>query len=369
MSLTRHSEVADRADFSIIRYALCWEDADILLEALDVQPGETCLSIASAGDNTLSLLTRDPSRVIAIDLSPAQLACLELRVAAYQTLSHDELLELLGVRRSDRRSRLYQRIKRAMSERSRAFWDRRPDDIDRGAGAAGRFENYLRIFRHYVLPLIHSERRRAALFTPRGAKARRDFYASEWDSLRWRWLMTLFCSRAVSSRLARDPSFYRYVEGSVGARVLERARYALTELDPSQNPYLQWIVLGTYQSALPHALRPEHFETIRGNLDRLELRASSLEAFLAEAPRDSIDRFNLSDVFEYMSEPETATLLGKAACAGRAGGRLAYWNMFVPRRSPDAMRDRLRPLVPLADRLHRGDKAFFYSAFVVEEIL
>ena len=51
-----HSEVADRTDFSIVRYAQVWEDADVLLEALDVQPGDTCLSIASAGDNTLALL-------------------------------------------------------------------------------------------------------------------------------------------------------------------------------------------------------------------------------------------------------------------------------------------------------------------------
>src|SRR3954465_10372273 len=90
------SEVEARADFSGLRYAQCWEDADVLLDALDVRPGDVCLSIASAGDNTLALLTRDPARVVAVDLSPAQLACLELRVAAYRALGHAELLELLG---------------------------------------------------------------------------------------------------------------------------------------------------------------------------------------------------------------------------------------------------------------------------------
>ena len=45
------SEIVTRADFSAIRYAQCWEDADILLEALDVRPGKVCLSIASSGDN------------------------------------------------------------------------------------------------------------------------------------------------------------------------------------------------------------------------------------------------------------------------------------------------------------------------------
>lgn len=86
------SEAANRADFSGIRYAQCWEDADILLEALQPGPGKRCLSIASAGDNTLALLSCDPESVLAIDLSPAQLHCLELRVAAYRTLQHQELL-------------------------------------------------------------------------------------------------------------------------------------------------------------------------------------------------------------------------------------------------------------------------------------
>jgi len=81
------TEIATKADFSTLRYAQCWEDADILLEALNVQAGAVCISIASAGDNTLSLLTQNPGRVIALDLSPTQLACLELRVAAYLALN------------------------------------------------------------------------------------------------------------------------------------------------------------------------------------------------------------------------------------------------------------------------------------------
>jgi hypothetical protein len=33
------------------------------------------------------------------------------------------------------------------------------------------------------------------------------------------------------------------------------------------------------------------------------------------------------------------------------------------------MADQLRPMTDLADRLHRQDKAFFYSRLVVEEIV
>ena len=39
-------------NFQFIRYANCWEDADILSEALDVAENKKFLSIASAGDNS-----------------------------------------------------------------------------------------------------------------------------------------------------------------------------------------------------------------------------------------------------------------------------------------------------------------------------
>src|SRR5262245_24648008 len=132
------SEVAGKADFSGIRYAQCWEDADILVEGLDVRPGDVCLSIASAGDNSLALLTRSPARVIALDLSPAQLACLELRVAAYRELSHPELLELIGSTPSKGRESLYRRCRPLLSPKARAFWDAHPDEVAGGIGGAGQ---------------------------------------------------------------------------------------------------------------------------------------------------------------------------------------------------------------------------------------
>ena len=49
--------ILERTGVSVVRYAQVWEDADVLLAGLDVRPGDACVSIASAGDNTLALLT------------------------------------------------------------------------------------------------------------------------------------------------------------------------------------------------------------------------------------------------------------------------------------------------------------------------
>src|ERR1700722_6408986 len=97
------SAIADKARFDQIRYAQLWEDADVLLLGLSSAPGATLVSICSAGDNALAMLTLDPERVVVVDLSPAQIASLRLRMAMYRGWSHAEFLELLGSRRSAQR--------------------------------------------------------------------------------------------------------------------------------------------------------------------------------------------------------------------------------------------------------------------------
>jgi S-adenosylmethionine-diacylglycerol 3-amino-3-carboxypropyl transferase len=82
------SQIAGKARFDAIRYAQLWEDADVLTAALEHRPGATLVSICSAGDNALAMLTLDPARVVVVDLSPAQIACLELRER--HQLVHDD---------------------------------------------------------------------------------------------------------------------------------------------------------------------------------------------------------------------------------------------------------------------------------------
>ena len=363
------SEAADRVDFNEIRYAQVWEDADVLIDGLDIQPGHFCVSIASAGDNALALLTRNPARVVAVDLNPAQLACLELRVAAYRELDHSELLELIGSRESTRRTVLYSRCRAALANDTRAFWDSRSDAIAAGIGSAGKFERYFALFRHRVLPLVHSRKRVLDLLTPRDREGRERFYEDTWNTWRWRLLFRLFFSRTVMGRLGRDPEFFRYVSGDVSSRILARTRHALTVLDPSENPYLYWILTGMHGTTLPLCLRREHFDRIRANLDRLEWRCQSVEEFAAEAGTGAIDRYNLSDLFEYVSVDHYHRLLAALVRASRPHARLAYWNMLAPRRRPPAMADSLRPREESAARLHRAARAFFYSAFVLEEVV
>ncbi len=365
------TEVQDKADFSRIRYAMCWEDADLLVAAL-APKDRRCLSIGSAGDNSFSLLAAGAAHVTAVEMNPSQIACIELRKAAYLALDYQEFLQLLGVREAsaDQRERMFVKCQAHMPEETIRFWQLQENAWRDGIIGLGKFENYFRLFRSRALPLAHGKKRVMQLLESRNREERLAFYETVWNHRRWRWLFQVFFSRFVMGRLGRDPAFFAYVEGSVADRILQRVRHALVELEPADNPYLRMILCGTFANALPHAWREESFAAIKTALqeNRFRVVQAPLEALLAAEPDTRYDAFNLSDIFEYMSEAKTEELLRQIVMGSNPGARLAYWNMLAPRSRPEAMADVIAPLPELSSALFFQDKAFFYSRFVIEEV-
>lgn len=362
-----NADIATRARFDAIRYAQLWEDADVLVDALATPPGATLVSIASAGDNALAMLLLDPARVVAIDLSPAQIACLSIRIAAYRALDHVGFIELMGSRPSVRRGELLDTVAKGLDAADQAFWSARRDGVIRdGLGGVGKFENYFRIFRTYLLPLAQSRSTIDEVFRSKPKAERAAFFDRRWNNWRWQLTLKIFFSNFVMGRLGRDPAFFDHVDGSLADHVARQLRHAGVDLDPADNPYLHWILNGDHGTALPLAWRQEHFDTIRTRLDRLERRCGALEAFVATG--EKADGFNLSDIFEYMDADIFAAVYGSILEAANPGARLVYWNMMVPRRVPPAFANRVERLIAVEEAGRARDKAFFYSDFVVEQV-
>lgn len=360
--------IEQRARFDLIRYANVWEDAAILRDALRPAPGRRMLSIASAGDNSFALLAGG-AEVVAADLSPVQIALVDLKRAAIRRLGADECAAFLGFRHSERdRRQVYEQLERDLLPKSRDFWRERLDDIADGLAHHGKFESYFALFRNRVLPLIHRRKTILGLMEPRDQAGREAFYESTWNNLRWRLLFRVFFSRFVMGRLGRDPEFFRYVEGSVAERILGRSRYALTVLPTHENPYLEYILTGNFSRTLPLYLRPEVYPEVKRNIDKLILFEGPIDQAAKVRHGEGFDGFNLSDIFEYLDEPTSAEVYARLLDAARPGARFAYWNMLVPRRLSKAFPGRVSYLESESKELFAKDLAWFYSAFVVEEV-
>lgn len=363
----RDSSIQEKAAFNFIRYASVWEDADILCEALKPScQGGRILSIASSGDNALALLTLDPTEIIAADLNPAQLSCVELRIAAFRHLSHAELLAFLGVTHSDFRLKTYQTLRQDLSDRAKEFWDIHPAAIQNGIIHAGKFEKYLRFFGTQILPWIHNKSQRDALLKMRPLHEQALFYHEQWDTVGWRLFFKIFFSKTFMGWFGRDPAFFDHVQGSVSAKILSRTKHALTQLPTYNNPYLVYILTGNYsEQALPCYLRAENKDIITSRLDRLSL----FEGPAQDAGTGKFDGFNLSDIFEYMSREQFEKCYQLLLSRANPNARIAYWNMLVPRSVPESLKSKVIPLETISSALHFHDKAWFYQAFIVDEVI
>lgn len=361
--------IENRARFDIIRYASCWEDADVLIKALNVKEGGAYLSIASAGDNSLSLLSKSPSLVLAIDINPVQLACVEIRKIAFQKLSYDELLVFLGVNEGNHRSELYKRLAGDLSQEAKSFWNQNLDLINKGIIHVGKFENYFGLFRNRILPLIHGRKEVERLLSIHDVAERTAFYKTVWNTLRWKLLFKIFFSRRMMGKLGRDPEFFKYVEADVASRIFKRAEYALTVLPTDANPYLEYILTGNFKNALPFYLRRENFDAIRNNIERLIIFKGSLREALQRGQQSRFDGFNLSDIFEYMSNNQYEEEMGNILNHTNPGGRLVYWNMLADRKQINSLETKIRFLDREAAELFKQDKAFFYKSLIVGEAI
>ncbi len=350
-----------------IRYSNCWEDTDVLLTAINPKPNRRYLSIASAGDNTLALLSADPEKILAVDINPSQIAALEIRMAAFKILDYHDLLKFLGIKPCNQRLDIYVKLRHSLSSNSRYFWDKNPLYIKEGLIHCGRVENYLKRFRKWILPFLISRKKRRQLFMP--PQGCLNILAKD-DINSWRWhLFTrFFFSKLYLAKmdLGRTKSIYRQIAKNIPALVLERIQHALTAVPSVSNPYLEYIVRGNYFDNLPYYLQKNNFQKIHGNLARLQIFNGSLKQALDGNSGTFFDGFNLSDIFEYMDIHQFNKTFDQILNHCEPGARIVYWNNLVER-IPLKAPERLRILDETANDLFSKNRSFFYGSLIIAE--
>ena len=382
------SEVKEnRVDFSLIRYSQCWEDTEVLLESLNIQENDICFGILSAGDNVFSMLAENPEKVVALDISFPQIALAKLKKEVFNSLSYEEMLEFMGVTKSDRRIEMYDRIRGNLDKEVKEYWDFNREAIENGIIHTGKFEKFFKIFREKILLFVHNRKRVEKLLEDKPEQERMDYYDKCWNNFRWKLMYKLFFSKYIVGKLGRDKEFFRYAEKNISEEMKERSRYALCELNPYENPYINYILTGNYRKdCLPYFLRKENFDKIRKNLHKVEIIQSSVEEYLDKIDY-KINKFNLSDIFEYMSAENYSKLMETIYDNAEDNALLAYWNLIVERNSEklayketdseiavtgketNVNGKKYERMKELDSRLHKRDMTFFYTDFVVEKVI
>lgn len=317
-----------------IIYNISWEDPAIDHRVLKCGPEDVVLTISSAGCNVLDYVLEGPKKVIAVDMNGAQLALLELKLAAIRCCTHDEFFRLFGESEYGLFAQIYEsRLRPHLSTDAAEFWDANGSIIRNNlmfAGASGLMARLLQ-------PLIFTTgaARLMVRTAQSGEGAPKSLVSSPFFKLAcsivkapalWSWLAPLGgVPLEQLNLLAERPELF-------AERLVEVMCKRMWPNEHFANNYFYYgYVVGRFsRECCPRYLRAEHFATLRARVDIVKpFHGTWAEGAEALAPGE-VTVASLLDSMDWMPEQMVGENIGRlVACMQRGNARI-FWRSFAP---------------------------------------
>jgi len=299
----------EKAIFSGIVFNMSWEDPYVDRDALKIGPGDVSCTIVSGGCNTLSQLCWNPEKVIGVEQNDAQASLLELKVAGIRELDWKTFSDIFGDFAPQSFPSVYPTLRPHLSDKAKAFWDRRSAQkmMVRGLQRAGKNGLFLKMVRLYCDTILNKEDVRR-LFEFDNLDDVRDHYEHKIAPQLYSTMLRLVCEigkpwfylagvhPAQIDAVEADMPMFEYVK--------IRIRELICNTLPRHNYFLAGAALGTFidRENVPPYLQEKHWETMQTNIDRLEFHRGWLHEVLDAKPEKSVSKFSLLDIFDWMHD-------------------------------------------------------------------
>ena len=336
--------------FQKIGYSTCWEDPSIIQKALKIEKGDRVLSISSSGCNILNFLLHDPKEILAVDYDPNQQYLLELKIKAIKNLNYREFLAILGVTPSDEREEIYSYIRDSLEHNTRIFWDNKIELIKKGILYNGEIERYAKIFGKYLC-FLKGEKVIKQFFKCETIKEQSDYFYKNIHSMPYilflileynkyifqiRLSHRLFSEFLVKRKKPSDEDFIFIKKNSYSTDYLKKIEYVFTNMPIKNNYFASLVLLGYYidEECYPSYLKSKYFSLLKKRVNRIKIKNCSLKKALISSPNKSIDKFNLSNVLDWVNIKEFRKHLEIMSKTGRPGSSFCYFSTRFDRGLP-----------------------------------
>ncbi len=326
--------------FKGLVYPQIWEDPDVDLRALRLQPGSRLLTIASGGCNVLSYLTADPGEIVAVDLNHTHVALVRLKLAAIRHLpEYDSFHRFFGKADETANIAAYETFLRDnLDPQTRAYWDRRTianwgrrrislfsRDLYR-QGLLGHFIG----FAHLVARLHGTDPRR--FVRARTLAEQRSYFdgmlAPIFEKPVVRWMTS---NKVALYGLGIPPAQYEALVGDSGsmAQVLKSRLERLACGFPLDENYFAWQAFSRgyaidVPGPLPPYLKREHFEAIRQRAGRVVVVHRGIVEQLRSEAAEAFDAFVLLDAQDWMTDGQLDVLWREITRTARPGAKVVF---------------------------------------------
>ncbi|MBL0374493.1 DUF3419 family protein [Rhizobium sp. KVB221] len=373
--------------FSGLVYPQIWEDPEVDLAAMQLQPHHRIATIASGGCNMLSYLAHGPQSIDVVDLNASHIALNRLKLAAFAYLpNHPDIMRFFGMANETSNSKAYDRfIAPHLDATSRRYWEgrrlngKRRIEVFNGnfyrTGLLGRFIGASHIAaRLYGIDL-------SELMQARSRDEQREFFdrkiAPVFDRKVVRWITA---RKSSLFGLGIPPRQFDELaslsdEKTLAKVLRERVEKLACDFPLSDN-YFAWQAFARryptpQEGKLPPYLTLANYNSIKDNLGRVAIHHANFGAMLAAKPDHSMDRYVLLDAQDWMSDEQINVLWSEMSRTARDGARI----IFRTAAEKSIVSGRLNPEIDRqwtyhqeeSLRLGKADRSAIYGGFHIYE--
>lgn len=373
-------------------YNTCWEDPRLDRVALRMGADDEVVVITSAGCNALDYALTGPRCVHAVDMNPRQNALLELKIAGIRHLEFDDFFAMFGQGKLANARSIYEsRLRDALSDWSRVYWDRWITFFDHRRrsfyyrGTSGAFARFIKVYSDRIIkvrPLLD------AMLNASTLSEQQEIYYQQLRDKFWTKMIRFAMNRDTTLSMVGVPKAQRrQIELQYPGGIIQFLQDCLDsvfgELPLTDNYFWRVYMTGCYTpECCPEYLKPDNFAALRDGLaDRVKIHTDSVQGFLEKHP-GQITRFVLLDHMDWLSdrffpllEAEWQAIVDRAApnarVIWRSGGLTTDFLNQVQVRVDGSMRALPSLLTydrQLAEQLHAKDRVHTYGSFYIADL-
>jgi S-adenosylmethionine-diacylglycerol 3-amino-3-carboxypropyl transferase len=361
-------------------YNQIWEDPEVDMEALALEPHHRIVTIASGGCNILNYLAADPARIVAVDLNTNHVALSRLKLSALANLpAYEQFFRFFGNANDKANRALFDSLlRRHLDDETRIYWDRnrplRGRRIDMFAhdlyrhGLLGRFIGIL-----HTVARLHGKRLDGIVNAKNKAEQRAEFERSIAPLFDYKSVKFLSRSPISLYALGIPPAQYDELVAAGSPISVLRGRVEKLACDfPMEENYFAWQAFTRgydveKRQAVPAYLRRDVYDVIRTRTGRVDILHASMTDWLKTQEPASLDRFVLLDAQDWMTPAMLNALWREvdrvAARDARVIFRTAGPDSPLPRKLAPELLAPWEYRDEESARLHSQDRASIYGGF------